>query len=260
MQDAPNPAAAAPAPLVISTDRPSFSDGTGIQPLWHLNVETGWLYTARNSDETNTQRNQWPEVLLRLGLLEERLELRLSTSGYSWQRVDAGPGPVQETEGWNDFSVGLKLKVCDQSGWFPRLCVLAQSSVGSGSDSVSNQVAEPAFKLLWSQDLALAIDERWSGFTLGGNLNLALPTSGGERFLQGQVSVYLSYPLVPKLSGFTEFYALLPNSKDGDAACYVDTGVTYLLDPRVQLDARIGIGLGGEADTFYTGVGISFLF
>lgn len=260
MQDAPNPAAAAPAPLVISTDRPSFSDGTGIQPLWHLNVETGWLYTARNSDETNTQRNQWPEVLLRLGLLEERLELRLSTSGYSWQRVDSGPGPVQETEGWNDFSVGLKLKVCDQSGWFPRLCVLAQSSVGSGSDSVSNQVAEPAFKLLWSQDLALAIDERWSGFTLGGNLNLALPTSGGERFLQGQVSVYLSYPLVPKLSGFTEFYALLPNSKDGDAACYVDTGVTYLLDPRVQLDARIGIGLGGEADTFYTGVGISFLF
>jgi hypothetical protein len=36
--------------------------------------------------------------------------------------------------------------------------------------------------------------------------------------------------------------------------------VLFLLSRTVQLDARVGCGLNDEADDFFTGVGISFLF
>jgi len=40
------------------------------------------------------------------------------------------------------------------------------------------------------------------------------------------------------------------------AAC----GVLFLTSRTVQLDARVGFGLDDEADDFFTGFGISFLF
>lgn len=250
-----------PPALVISTDRPSFSNGTGIQPQGHLNFEMGYLYTVRNRDEVNQQRNTLPELLVRLGVLEDRLEFRVSTSGYAWIHTDPGPsGRAEDTEGWNDFALGMKLKLWDQDVWLPRVAVLGQCSTGSGSDSVSSEIAEPAAQILWSYDLSLCLNDALKGWTLGGNVNAAWPTSNGERFLQGQFSAYLSFPIAGTLSGFAEFYALTPNTKGSSAACYVDTGVLYLIDPRVQLDARIGFGLTDQSDSFYVGIGPSVLF
>ncbi len=73
-------------------------------------------------------------------------------------------------------------------------------------------------------------------------------------------SVYLSFPIADRLSGFAEYYVIGPNSKGGDAAHYIDLGGVYLLDDRVQLDARVGFGLNQEADNVFAGCGVSFLF
>ncbi len=257
----PPQAPAQAAPLVISTDRPSFSDSTGIVPVGHFQLETGYTFTFRNRDDVETQRHNGPEILARVALIEDRFELRLLTSGYTWSRTDDGTGSgFQSTEGWNDVSLGFKLKVCDQDGWLPRLAFGAQTTLGVGSDSVSNQIVEPTFKLIWSYDLGQSFGDGWKGLTLGGNANIAWPTSSGDRFTQGQGSVYLSFPIVDGLSGFAEYYVIGPNSKGSDAAHYVDVGGALLLNNRVQLDARVGAGLNDEADNMFVGVGVSFLF
>jgi hypothetical protein len=173
----PSSAATTPAAttsdLTISTDRPSFSDGTGIQPLGTLNIETGYTFTFRKRDGAENQRHNGPEVLARVGILEDRLELRLITAGYTWARTNDGSGSgYQSAHGWNDMTAGFKLKVIDQKGWIPRLAVEAQTTLGVGSDSVSNQIAEPTIKLLWSEDLGEAVGETWKGWVIGGNANL----------------------------------------------------------------------------------------
>jgi hypothetical protein len=251
---------AAPAsPLVISTDRPSFSDGTGIVPAGHLNLETGYTFTFRDRDGVETQRHNGPEVLARVGLIGDQLELRLATSGYTWSRSDDGAG-FAAAAGWNDLTVGLKLKLTDQDGLLPRLAVGVQTTVGAGSDEISSQMAEPTLKLLWSSDLGKAIGTSWNGLTLGGNANVAFTSASGERFVQGQWSVYVSAAVTDKLGVFAEYYGLGPNTKGGGTAHYADAGVTYLLSERVQLDARVGFGLNQEADNMFTGFGVSFLF
>lgn len=250
-------------PLVISTDRPSFSDGTGIEPFLHANLESGFTWTWRDKDDVASSRLNGPELLARVGLIEDRLEFRALWSGYVWNRVKAAGGPDveadggsagwQSIDGWSDVALGLKLKAIDQTGWIPRVALLAQTTVGGGEENVGSQEPEPVVKLLWSYGFD-------GGLTIGGNVNAAFPVVDGERFTQWQVSAYLSAPLFDRCTGFVEWYMLAPLAPDVQPANYVDAGVLYLLNDRVQLDARIGAGLGGDADNFFAGAGISVLF
>lgn len=249
-----------PAPTPISTDRPSFSDGAGIQPAGRFNLETGYTFTFRDRDGAETRRHNAPELLGRIGVIDDRFELRITTSGYTWSRTADDAGSSSVVDGWSDVALGFKLKVLDQLGWRPRLALGVQSTLGGGSDSISTQIAEPTFKLIWSHDLAQAAGEAWKGFTLGGNLNLALPTTDGDRFAQGQGSIYLGFPIADRWSGFVEYFVIGPAAKDSDAAHYVDLGATWLIHTRIQLDGRVGFGLNQEADNLFAGLGISFLF
>ena len=104
---APTTPAATSTPLTISTDRPSFSDGTGIQPLWHLNLETGYTFTHRDRDGVETNRQNGPEMLARIGLIEDRLEFRIIWSGYVDTETDSG-GTSSSANGLSDITIGLK--------------------------------------------------------------------------------------------------------------------------------------------------------
>lgn len=248
-----------PAQPSVSSDRPSFSDGTGIQPTLRLNLEAGYTFAFNRRDGVETQRHNAPEVLLRLGVIEDRLELRFSTSGYVWSRTDDDSG-FDSSGGWSDATLGIKLKLLDQDGWVPRLALGAQTTLGAGSRETSTRRVEPTLKLLWSYDLSQSFGDDWKGFTIGGNANVAWPTTDGDRFTQGQGSIYLTVPVVEDLSAFIEYYAVGPATKGSGTAQSVDFGVLYLLNSRVQLDARVGFGLNDQADDLFAGAGISILF
>lgn len=250
-----------PAHLVISTDRPSFSDTTGIVPVGHLQLETGYTFTFRNRDSVETHRHNGPELLARVGLVDDRLELRAATSGYVWSRTDDNSGTgFASSEGFSDVALGFKLKLTDQDGALPRLALLGITTVGAGSRDISTRRAEPTGKLIWSYDLEKLWGESWKGFGLYGNFNLAYPTTNGDRFLQGAGSICGTYAVTDRLGVFAEYYVVGPAAKGTDAAHSIDFGTTYLLNDRVQLDARVGFGLNRTADNVFVGAGVSFLF
>jgi hypothetical protein len=241
-------------PLTISTDRPGFSDGSGIAALWHLQVETGYTFTFRNRDGVESQTHNGPEVLARMGIIEDRLEIRLGTSGYVWSRSNtAAGGSFDSVEGFSDLYAGFKLKLCDQEGAIPRLAFEAVTTVGTGSRDISNRDLEPTLKLIGSWDLG-------SGFALTSNAVITYATASGQRFVQGAGSASVSYAATDSLSLFAEYFVVGPRSKGTNAAHSMDFGGAYLLNNRVQLDARVGFGLNREADNVFAGVGISFLF
>lgn len=251
----------APAPLVISTDRPSFSDTTGIVPTGHLQLETGYTFALRSRDGVRTERHNGPELLARVGIIDDRFELRATTSGYGWSRTDDGSGSGYTSgEGFNDAALGFKLKLTDQDGALPRLALLGFTTVGAGSREISSRRAEPTGKLIWSYDLEKLGGECFKGFGVYGNFNIAYPTTNGERCLQGAASICGTYAISSRLGVFAEYYVVGPTAKGTNAAHSVDFGTAYLIGDRVQLDARVGFGLNRAADNMFAGVGISFLF
>lgn len=260
----PAPAAANPpaeATLTISTDRPSFSDTAGIAPVGHLQLEAGYTFTFRDRDGTETQRHNAPEVLARVGLIDDRFELRFSTSGYVWSRSnDASGAGFQSSQGWSDLSLGFKLKLTDQDGLLPRLALGAATTLGAGSQGISSRRAEPTFKLIWSYDLEKLGGESLKGFGIGGNLNASWTTSDGSRFWQGAASICGNYAISDRWGVFAEYFTVFPAGKGTGPSHSLDFGTSYLLTPRVQLDARVGFGLNKRADNVFTGAGLSILF
>ncbi|MBY0112921.1 MAG: transporter [Phycisphaerales bacterium] len=248
-------------PLIIATDRPSFSDTAGIAPVGHFQLETGYTFTLRDRDGVETHRHNGPELLARVGLLDDRLELRATTSGHVWSRTDDGTGAgFASTEGFSDVAVGFKLKLIDQDGLLPRLAVEGITTVGAGRRGISSGRAEPTIKLIWAYDLEKLWGDRWKGFGVYGNVNLAYPTTDGDRFVQGAASACGTYAINDTIGVFAEYYLLGPAAKGTDAAHSIDVGGTYLINTRTQLDARMGFGLNRTADNVYVGVGISVLF
>ena len=239
-------------PLVISTDRPSFCDTAGIVPKGHFQLETGYTFTLRDRDGVNSQTSNAPEMLARYTIIEDRLEFRLSTSGYVWNRTNDGTGS-QTAQGWNDVLPGIKLKLTDQEGMLPRLVLEAATTTSIGSNETSNQDIEPIFKLIWSYDLG-------RGWGIYGNFNATYASTNGERFVQGQGGVCVTYAPNDKLSFYGEYFLFGPNAKGTDSAQYLDFGAAYLLTNRVQLDVRAGFGLKRQSNNFFTGAGVSFLF
>jgi hypothetical protein len=251
---APTPPPAAPKPAIITPERPGFGDTTSIVAPWRLQLETGLTFTLRDRDGVESQTFNAPEVLARLGIIEDRLEFRLGTSGYVWSRSNTGPAnEFESTAGFSDLFAGIKLKLLDQRGPIPRLVFEAVTTVGTGSRSVSNRDLEPTIKLIGSWDLG-------SGFSLTSNAIATYASSGGQRFIQGAGSAMLSYTVTDSLSLFVEYYVVGPRTKGTDAAHSIDFGGAYLLNERIQLDARLGFGLNNQADNFFVGTGISLLF
>lgn len=249
----------AEAAMTIAADRPGFSDTTSIAPVGHLQLETGYTFTFRSRDGAETQRHNAPEIVARVGVLDDRLELRLATSGYVWSRTDAGAG-FQDAQGFSDAVLGVKVKLTDQDGALPRMAVEALTTVGTGARDVTNRDLEPTVKFIWSYDLGAALGDSWKGFGVCGNVNLSYATTSGDRFLQGAASFSASYALTDSASVFAEYFVVGPNSKGSDAAHAIDFGGAYLLNRRTQLDARVGFGLNQESDTLFVGAGVSFLF
>ncbi len=243
----------APPALVISTDRPGFSTGTGIVPQGHANLENGFTVTTDYSEGIRTTTEVGPQMLLRAGLVEDLLEFRVGWSGYQWVQTRDAEDARVNLDGWTDVILGAKLRLIKQEGWIPRVALLGQTTLGGGEEPIATQEVEPLVGLLMSYDFG-------GGFSLIGNANIAWPTTAGEHFTQGQASLAFWFPIVDRVSGFVETYALFPNSLDNDAAWYVDFGATWLIHDRVQLDGSIGLGLNREANDFYASVGVSFLF
>ncbi len=239
-------------PLTISTNRPSFNDTTGIVPIGHFQLETGYTFTHRNRDSVETQTHNAPEILFRIPLIDDRLALQVGTSGYVFSRSSSGSG-FNSVEGFSDMTAGLRLKIVDEDGWMPRIALQAATTLGTGSNDISNQDVEPVFKLIWSYDLG-------KGWSIYGNAGVGYLSSGGDHFTQGQGGVCVGYTINDKWSVYGEYYMFGPNSKGTDAAHYADVGAAYLITPRIQLDVRVGAGLNEEANNMFTGVGVSFLF
>lgn len=249
--DLPNTAEASP-PAVISTDRGSFGDSTSIMPPFRFNLETGVTAAWRDREGAERQVINGPEVLARMGLLEDRLEFRAIWSGYVDSREDAAGGARTTADGLADVILGLKLKCLDQDGWVPRTVLIAQTYLGTGNAEVTGGV-DPTVKAAFSWDLG-------DGWALLGNAGVSWPSDSEDHFTQGLGSILVSYAIAEETTLFAEYYATFPIARDDDAAHAVDFGVWQRLGPSIQLDARVGFGLNDAADDVLIGAGISFLF
>lgn len=233
---------AAAEPLV--TDRPDFTESAVTVTPGRWQLELGYTF-ARSGDE---KRHSFGELLIRVGALSW-LEARLGLNSFAL--VDL---PEEDRDGLENLSLGAKARLFtpapDGSGLAPETALLFGMVFPTGSPEIGDDGTQPAAALALGWSLS-----EW--LSLGSNVGWRYAT-GEERFHQFLASVSAGFAIDARVGGFAEYYGLYPGSAGGSGTHFLDTGLTLLVGPNVQLDWRIGIGLVEPHPNWFTGLGIGF--
>lgn len=235
-----SPARTQQSPLV--TDRPDFTESAETVDRRRIQLEAGYTFTRSGE----VHEHALGEVLVRIGILD-RLELRVGLNSYAW--LD---GPDVDDSGYEDPSVGAKIALApppDRPGWRPAAAILVGTTV-PGVGDLGEDAWQPEAKLAVGWDLS-------ESASLGSNVGYTHASEEGSEFDQASASLALGFDIAGPASGYVEAFGFAPAARDGDDAAIVNGGVTWLLHPDLQLDARLGAGLNREAPDFFVGVGVA---
>jgi hypothetical protein len=227
----------------ISPDRPDSTEGTGLIPQGHYQIEGGTTL-ARVEDVDSTA---FGELLVRFGI-GERSEARIGLGSYT--RVD---DDFADISGFEDPALELKIRFTDDAGELPpgrpAVALVLGTSVPVGDRELTSDEWEPLALLAFDWDLGR--------FGLGANLGGSYEAGDGERFNQAFASLSAGFSATDRLGTYLEWYGFSEEEKGGPSTHYVDGGISYLINNDLMVDARIGTGLNDADPDWYAGVGAS---
>lgn len=226
---------------VLIGDRPDQTESPFLVPKGYFQFEDGFNYENENDQVLNIS---YSSMLLRYGLFDH-FELRLGTDYNKAKRSG-----FDDIRGFSPFSIGGKIHVKTEKGWIPQIAFL-------GHINIAKTGATDFMQKNHSTNLLLTF-----GHTL--NNDLSLGYSFGVEFPDdinytiGTYTLVMGYAATDQVGAFIEVYGVF--SKNMTAENKVNGGITYLVNPNVQLDFAGGFGLSQYAPNNYFTFGIIYLF
>lgn len=253
---AAGPAHAQRGPLVA--DRPDFTEAAATVGRGVVQLEFGYTYEYDRpaGDRGGVWTHSLGEPLLRIGVLRERLELRLGLSPVSVGSRADGRG-VTET-GTEDLYLGAKLLLTEQEGLRPATAILPQATVPTGGDAFTSDRTLPGVNFIYGWDLGETV-------TLAGStqVNRAATESrgAGEEYHEWTQSVVAGFSVGARAGVYAEWFGRLHDEPLGTRSeHYANGGFTWSFNDDLQWDIRAGVGLNESATGFFAGTGLVVRF
>lgn len=238
------------APIV--TDRPNFAASSLTVGFLRTQIETGldvaWL---RREAAPNTITLTLP-TKLRFGVWDWA-EIHIESPALIHQKLGA-----QDQTGVADFDFGGKVTLVtpDMAGaGVPSLgfLVALTAPIGTGGFSSDTLTLTPTLAADWTLTSTLSLT-----VNLGASVPLTQRDNAADVM---RYAITLGY--APSALGglYLEVFGLSELNSEGATALFTDAGAALLIQPWIQLDAYIRVGLNNAAgETLGGGTGLSFLF
>lgn len=251
------PAAHAAGDDAIQPDQPGIVESSSTVGKGRALLETGIGYQRDKSDGVRSRLASTP-TLLRFGFADD-WEFRVETDGYQRLRATDATGTTRAS-GWADTALGLKWHVQDSDGdkRQPGLAWLLNVDMDSGSSAFRGQGLRPSLRLTAEWDLP----NDWSAGLIGGLYrDRREADAGGGHYVGGLLGASLGWPINERWKGYVELAGdQLASTRNGGRSISAGTGVTWLLDRRLQLDASLNRGLTKQTADWVLGLGVSIGF
>lgn len=250
-----SPSLAGEEPPLI-TDRPDQTESAFTVASGLFQIEGGWGYGERRTEGEDLDFQAFPQALLRIGL-NPIFELRLGIPGIEIERTRTASGATSQ-EGLVDATLGLKVVIAKERGIRPQTAFLGTLSVPSGDDEFTSRRVDPSFRFTFSNTLN-------SRLSLGYNVGMIWRTQPDSQATLISQSLFdwtvaLGISVNDRIGVFVEAFGIAPQESELRTRTSFDTGITYLLTPRLQLDASVAAGLSSAAADWAVSLGASFRF
>ena len=210
----------------ITTDRPSQTESAVVLSSGQIQVESGILIE-------NSQSNI--NTLFRIGIIEG-IEIRINSNYLINDELS-----FMKKSSFSDFEVGAKFRIFDKTSNNTKVAFLSHLSIPTAIEVFSNNVYGILSRLNVSHDLN---NESQIGYNLGYNK---------FKKMDGQFIYTIVYGR--SLDSFGIFFEIFGDDSKNSSNINFDSGITYLLDNKKQIDLSIGKGINN--DMFFISGGIS---
>jgi hypothetical protein len=237
----------------LDPDRPHLPEAASTVGLGRVILESGYTYTSQGP--AFLHQHSYPEALLRIGMLAEWFELRISQNFIDQKNLPESGQPAS-IHGAQDLTLGVKLGMTEQKEYMPESALILQMTVPSGSSTVSNDTVLPGINLDLGWEI---IKDRFSVETV--------TSANGARddarhtyvnFAQG---ITTAFDLTSKLEEFTEYDLFVPIGAISPEAThpqhYIVGGFVYFFTNNFEVDIRAGVGLNKHASDYLLGSGFA---
>jgi hypothetical protein len=237
-------------PLV--TDRPDFTEASSTVGQGVTQIEAGYVYVKDNSEDGSHDGHAYPDLLVRHGILQNWLELRVAWT-YLSERETIGRVTTTNDRS-SDLYLGLKVGLTPQLDWLPEMALIPQMFVPVSSDPIlGGGEVLPGINWVYSWELSDSLSMAGSS-----QINRALDSETGAPFGLFAQSWVFGASLSDRIGSYAEWFALVPDGADSvRTQHYANGGFTYLVNNNIQLDLRAGVGLSDASDDFFAGSGIA---
>ncbi len=210
----------------IKTDRPDQTESAVVLSSGQIQIESG---ISIESSQSNIN------TLFKFGMTEG-IEIRINSNYIINDELS-----FMKKSSFSDFEVGAKFKIFDKTSNNTKVAFLSHFSIPTAIEVFSNNVYGLLNRLIVSHDLN---NESQIGYNLGYN-----------KFekMDGQFIYTIVYG--KSLDSFGIFFELFGDDSKNSFNINFDSGITYLLDNKKQLDLSIGKGINNEM--FFISAGIS---
>ncbi len=244
----------------MRTDRPDVTESPYTVDAGHLQIESSLIEFSHDDDDATIDTWAVLPSNFRLGVTNN-VEVAVNFAPYVLQRVESD-GDSDSTAGFGFTELRLKANIWGNDGGADgggdggrdtAFGIMPIVRLPTGPDAIGTDEVEPGiiavFGMKLTEDLDLGLMAEVD-FVRGAD-----DPSYETEFLH---TATIGFPIVGELSGFVEYAGIASTESGAGYAAFLDLGLTYLLNPNVQLDGGVLIGLTEEAEdlTLFTGVSV----
>ena len=228
-------------PDLINADRPGIADGSTVIGERIFQIESGIQEEFRRSGN-DREHTFFVSTLLRLGI-DSRWEFRIEGNTFTRVTTFDSANTISHTSGFAPVSLGLKFHIYDSNNEHQiSLGTIVRVFPAWGSKEFRTQHT--------TGDIRLAVDWNFAPclkLSLNPNIGVArYEDDQGRPFTAMLFATTLNYLPNKELNPFVDIGIQAPESKNGQAAAILDTGIAYIIGHNLQVDAEFGTRVHGE--------------
>ncbi|MAL60417.1 MAG: hypothetical protein CMC14_10245 [Flavobacteriaceae bacterium] len=231
-------------PLV--TDRPDATDASSTVGAGVLQIEAGGFYTSYEENNNKSETYGYNTTLVRYGILEN-LELRI---GWNFEEIrfsSNGTKNPNVLSGFSPLLAGAKIDIAQENGWKPEIALIGHVFLPfTAGEDYKPETTGADFRFSLSHTLS----EKSS---LGYNIGAQWGDDSSE--IAYIYTLAYGYSITDCFGFYAEVYGDFP--ENNEANHFWDAGVTYLVNPNLQLDATVGSGITKGQDILLS-AGLSY--
>ncbi len=244
----------------IETERHDFTQSATTVGRGVFQIESGYSFFFKETKHETESAHTFPEMLLRFGISED-LELRIRWN-HAWVFIKDEADRI----GAEDLRISLKMQLTREVDFslLPTSALELRGLAPTSGAPFSTGKTEFSFDYIYQWTLIERISLAGStGFgTRGFGEFGILPDQPTEQYFNVlSQSVAMGLELSEVNTVYLEWYGLYSEGLEDEFTVSVfNVGLDHYLSDNLVVDFRVGIGLSGDSDDFFSGVGGGYRF